>query len=153
MRKCFLLAAMCCIFCCGCLYAENKEGFNPREFEVTIKMMFPMKFPSRDVESGYSIRVHNDSVECHLPYIGTAYVAPIDNDGYNFDKPISDFQVKDGKKNKKIVSFSTRKNGIEHLQFTITVCDDSIVDVMMIPSNAESISYSGELTILSKPKE
>ena len=119
MRKCFLLAVMCCIFCCGSLYAENKEGFNPREFEVTIKMMFPMKFPSRDVESGYSIRVHNDSVECHLPYIGTAYVAPIDNDGYNFDKPISDFQVKDGKKNKK--AMDTLANFFASADITINI--------------------------------
>ena len=153
MMKKLVLTLLCYLFVCASLSAENKEGFNPRDFEVTIKMMFPMKFPSKDVEPGYSIRVHNDSVECHLPYIGTAYVAPIDDDGYNFDKPLSEFQVKDGKKGKKIVSFSTRKNGMEHLQFTITVCDDSFVDVSMIPSNAESINYSGELAIPEKKKK
>lgn len=147
MKKLFVLFVVVSLSLVVSAQKKDKQNFNPQKFEVSVSTMFPMAYPSVTLTDKYGISIHNDSITCHLPYLGEAHVAPIDNDGLNFSQPIKNFTLLEGKKGKKIIKFKTAKNAMERFDFTVTIFPDGGAEVYLLPSNAQSISYNGEIII------
>ena len=119
-------------------FAQKSENFL---FEPN--MMHPQQFQSRIVSPGYYMKCQNDTIECHLPYMGVAYSAPLDSDGLLFTAPIQNWNVKEGKKGKRILTFETSKNAMECFRVQLIIFSNGNADLRLRPSNAQSISYSG----------
>lgn len=119
-----------------------KEG---KDFLFEPNMMHPQQFQSRIVDPGYYLRCLNDTIECHLPYMGVAYTAPVDGNGLVFRAPLQNWNEKEGKKGKKILTFETSKNAVENFRVQITLFKNGNADLRLRPSNAQSISYSGHI--------
>jgi len=107
--------------------------------------MLPRRWSGRSVMYGYSLELRNDSVFCHLPYLGVAQQADFDTDGLNFEKPITNYNIKKGKKKRLIVEFTCRKSFVDYL-FSVTLFPDGDATIYLIPSNADNITYEGELS-------
>lgn len=145
MKKIYLLFV--CVSIVTLVSAQKKTvaGIDTKNFEIAVSTMFPVSYPSVTLSDEYGITLKKDSIICHLPYMGEAHVAPIDNDGLNFKQPIKNYQLKDGKKGKKIISFKAQKNAIEQFDFTITIFPNGSAEIYLLPSNAQSVSYNGEI--------
>lgn len=119
-----------------------------RQLKFVPQMMSPMSFPVKDVSPDYFIKVNGDTLDCYLPYMGEAYTAPIDNDGLNFKTVIKNYEEKTvtkKKSTKRVITFEARKNGVESFHFQLTIWDNENADLFLLPSNAQSISYTGEM--------
>ena len=119
--------------------------FDPQHFRIDVDYMYPRRWSARSLDYGYSLELRNDSVICHLPYMGVAYQADFDTDGLSFEKPVTQYSIKKGKKNRLQIRFNCRKSIVDY-QFLVTLFPNGKATIRMIPSNAESINYDGELS-------
>ena len=137
------------LFALLCNARKNKTQdtltIDPQNFRIEVDYMFPRRWSARSLDYGYSLELRNDSVIGHLPYMGVAYQADFDTDGLNFEKPITRYNIKKGKKNRLQIGFFCRKSIVDY-QFIVTLFPNGKASIYMNPSNAESISYDGELT-------
>ena len=137
------------LFVLLCNARKNKTQdtltIDPQNFRIEVDYMFPRRWSARSLDYGYSLELKNDSVICHLPYMGVAYQADFDTDGLNFEKPITRYNIKKGKKNRLQIGFFCRKSIVDY-QFIVTLFPNGKATIYMNPSNAESINYDGELT-------
>lgn len=122
----------------------SKDG---KDFLFEPDMMHPQQYQSRIVAPGYYLRCQNDTLLCHLPYMGVAYTAPLDSSGLLFAAPLHQKNVKEGKKGKRILTFEASKNAVESFSFQLTIFKNGKADLRLRPTNAQSISYSGNIEI------
>lgn len=135
MRKllCILL-----FFCAMSVKAQKIE------FNADITSMSPMSYPTMTGLSDFSFKMRNDSVFLHLPYMGEVYNPTFNNEGLNFDAPVTKLKIKPTKKKDgQIISFSVRHDIVVY-EFNITLWENKYIDIFMTPSNAQSCRYSGE---------
>jgi len=139
------------LFIFVCFASEDRKKsqdilkVDPQNFRVDVDYMLPRRWSGRSVTYGYSLELKNDSVICHLPYLGVAQQADFDTDGLNFEKPITNYSIKKGKKNRLIIEFSCRKSFVDY-RFSVTLFPNGDANIYLIPSNADNISYEGELS-------
>lgn len=113
------------------------------KFQSDIDMMTPMSYSPKNGLTGFSFDMRNDSVFVHLPYIGQVYTPTFNNDGLNFNEPVTDLKQKDTKKKDgKELTFTVRHDIVKY-DFRITLWDNNHIDINMQPSNAQSCSYMG----------
>lgn len=130
-----------CILLLFCAMVARAEKI---EFKADITTMSPMSYPTMTGLSSFSFEMRNDSVFMHLPYMGEVYNPTFNNDGLNFDAPVTKLKIKPTKKNDgKIISFSVRHDIVLY-EFSVTLWDNKYIDIYMTPSNAQSCRYSGE---------
>ena len=67
--------------------------FDPQHFRIDVDYMYLRRWSDRSLDYGYSLELRNDSVICHLPYMGVAYQADFDTDGLNFEKPVTQYSI------------------------------------------------------------
>ena len=127
----------------------SEAAIIPNDFRIEVQFMHPLRWSSRSVEYGYSIEVRNDSIECHLPYMGVAWQADFDNDGLNFRSPITSFRTAPGKKGRTEISFTCNKRLTEYI-FHITAYPGGKAIIHLLPSNSEQIEYDGVWEMKSK---
>ena len=78
----------------------------------------------------------------YLPYMGGCTTRQMNDDGLRFALPAKDVKTRDVGDKGKRVEFSVRKVPVMY-KFTVTGYESGRVDIILIPSNAQSISYSG----------
>lgn len=123
--------------------AQETKGFDADSFKVEVTYMSPVSYPSRILSYGYSVAVRHDSAFVHLPYMGRVYQPALNHDGLNFELPLTDFKTKKMRKGGWRMEFKVAKAPVFY-KFTVTAYDNGRADVIMIPSNAQSISYAGQ---------
>ena len=129
---------------------DDTLAFNPADFKIDVSQMQPQGYKARFLSYGYFLALRNDSAFVYLPYMGKVYQPEMNDDGLNFSLPVSDFKVEKRKKNVQLVSFMVKKDFIFY-RFLVSVQPNGRVDVHLTPSNAQAISYDGEL--VEKEKE
>lgn len=129
------------------LQVTSSAAKKSEDFLFEPNMMHPQQFQSRIVAPGYYLKCQNDTIACHLPYMGVAYSAPMDSDGLLFVAPLRNWSVKEGKKGKKILSFETSKNAMEGYRIQLTIFSNGNADLRLRPTQAQSISYSGHIAL------
>ena len=148
MRKILLPVIAAMISICGFCQSNNDNDATLNAFRFTPHYMHPMSYPARDVTPDFFVQLKGDTLDCYLPYIGRAYMAPVDNDGLNFKSLVQDYSQKSATKKKitkRIISFKATKNGVEKFQFSFTIWEDDKADLFLQPSNSQSINYTGEI--------
>ena len=133
---------LCIIMTCA-ITAQNitAQGI---AFKADIDSMTPMKYQPRSGLTDFSLEFKNDSAFVYLPYMGEVYNPAYGNDGLHFNEPCTNIKVTNRKKNDgKDISFSV-KHDIVNYDFHVTLYDNSNIDIHLLPSNAQSCSYSGQ---------
>lgn len=125
---------------CG---AQESGAFKADSFSVAVSQMMPVSYPSRMLSYGYTVGLRNDSAFVYLPYMGRVYQPALNDDGLRFALPAADISTRRTKQGETRVTFTVRKPPIVY-KFTVVAYDNRRADVLLIPSNAQSISYSGD---------
>ena len=142
MRKGILLV---CSTLMLSLAAAGQNAVDAHRFTVDITDMNPLAYSTRIVSGeGYSFALRNDSVTFYLPYMGEAHMADFNTDGLNMSKPIYNQKWTKGKKGTDEIDFRCRRDMVEY-QFHITLYPEGQAYIFLQPSNAQSISYRGNM--------
>lgn len=123
-------------------FPQAAGGFNPCGFDVAVTYMMPVSYPARPLSYGYGVALRNDSAFVHLPYTGRVYQPVLDDDGLRFALPVRAFRIRDAGGKGKRVEFSVRKMPVVY-KFAVTGYEGGRADIVLNPSNAQGISYSG----------
>lgn len=145
LRDLFKSVCVCLTF--GFLYLSElkaQENFDPSSFRIDVTHMMPQAYPARPLSYGFFMEVHSDSVQVYLPYMGRVYQPELNDDGLQFDLPYKQFKIEDGRQDSRRISFTVQKSFIQY-RFQISVWPNGRADVFLAPSNAQSISYDGDL--------
>lgn len=146
-RKLFLLAVCIAITFCGASAQQSgnpKKSVLPERFTADLRYIYPMGFPSHPI-SNYTFEMRGDTVDIHLPYVGTVYNPYAGDDWLTFRNPFTDLKREITKKGAERITFKTTRGGYTYY-FTITAFDNGKIDIDVQFSNAQSCSYSGTWT-------
>ncbi|WP_302302509.1 DUF4251 domain-containing protein [Paraprevotella xylaniphila] len=122
--------------------AQDTKPFDADSFNVDVTYMMPVSYPARTLSYGYGVALRNDSAFVYLPYMGRVYQPALNDDGLRFALPAKDVKARNMGDKGKRVEFSVRKVPVVY-KFTVTGYEGGRADIILIPSNAQSISYSG----------
>ena len=85
-----------------------KEALEARRYHIDVNYMTPMRGRARALTDNYSLTVRGDSILSYRPYVGQAYSVPYGGGkALNFDARIQTYEMKDGKKGRKEIRFTT----------------------------------------------
>ena len=134
MGKRLVLSAVCLWGSLMSVFSQDAKVFDADSFNVAVTYMMPVSYPARTLSYGYGVALRNDSAFVYLPYMGRVYQPAMNDDGLRFALPAKDVKTRD--------EFSVRKVPVVY-KFTVTGYESGRADIILIPSNAQSISYSG----------
>lgn len=121
-----------------------------KRYVINCDRIYPQRYSSRYISSGYSLEMRGDTLRSYLPYLGVAQSASYTGDNvFDFEKTYSDYQYTEGKKGRKIVTF-TVENSNEVFNYEITFYTNGKVNIYIQPLQRDAVSYSGELELNQK---
>lgn len=128
----------------ACRTAEPVQGEVPElnNFRVDVDFMHPRRWSSRSVWD-YWVTIANDSVECHLPYMGVKYQADFYDEGLDFRLPLTSFRRGRGRKGQAEMELTFRRN-MTGYRLTITLYPGGKANLYLLPTNGDGIGYDGE---------
>ena len=163
MKKLFLplLAAVLAVSACGILSSETREervvreakeaqmvrqGLETGNFTIDIDRMYPLRGTSKMVNN-YSIKVKDDVLISHLPFIGQAWRVPYGGGhALTFDAPIVNYTVTRPRNDGYEIRIYVKTDEDEHL-YRLTVFDNGRASLDVQSQNRDRISYSGQMNL------
>ena len=142
MKLCLLFVSGMLIW--GCRTTQGESGYVPelQSFRVDVNFMHPRRWSSRSVWD-YWVVVKNDSIECHLPYMGVKYQADFYDEGLNFCVPITSAERGRGRKGQAETVMTFRRNMTSY-QLNISLFPGGRASLYLKPNNGDAISYDGD---------
>ena len=154
-----LLAAVLAFSACGVLSPETREERIAREaqeaqmvhqavetgdFTIDIDRMYPIRGTSKMVNS-YYIKVKDNVLISHLPYIGQAWRVPYGGGhGLNFDAPVLNYNVVQNRRDGYEIRIFVKTDEDEHL-YLLTLFDNGRASLDVQSGNRDRISFSGQM--------
>lgn len=123
---------------------QAQRPFDPKDFRVEVHTMFPARYGARLLTGNYRLEMRGDTVGIYLPYMGRVYRPALDNDGLDFEVPVTDFRVKERRKGITRITFRARRKTVVY-DFSIDVMREDGVEITLKPDNAELVHYEGRL--------
>jgi len=136
---------------CSTLTPAEKEALakrvnaalDERKYEINVQMMYPMKGLGKNLTSGWSLEVKNDSLFSYLPYMGRAYNVPFGGGkGLNFNAPIKGYRDGNWQKSLRKIDFSVT-NEEDTYHYTIEVYENGNATVNVVARERDAIMFSG----------
>ena len=159
-----LLATVLAVSACGILSSETREervvreakeaklvrqGLETGNFTIDIDRMYPLRGTSKMV-SNYSIKVKDNVLISHLPFIGQAWRVPYGGGhALNFKAKIGSYKVVQTRKDGYEVRIYVKTDEDEHL-YLLTVFNNGRASLDVQSGNRDRISYSGEMNFYSE---
>ena len=159
-----LLAAVLAVSACGILSSETREervareaqeakmvrqGLETGNFTIDIDRMYPLRGTSKMVNN-YSIKVKDNVLISHLPFIGQAWRVPYGGGhALNFKAKIGSYKVVQTRKDGYEVRIYVKTDEDEHL-YLLTVFNNGRASLDVQSGNRDRISYSGEMNFYSE---
>ena len=105
----------------------------------------PSGMRSRNLDGSFSAKIHNDTIDCYLPFYGRAYSAGYGStDGpFTFKLPINNYTMEESKKG-YMVKFDV-KNKNDNINYTFQIGETGSTTLSLTSTNRQSISYYGNL--------
>lgn len=129
-----------------------RELIEAQKIKVEVDIAYPMRGPSKNLTSNYSVEIRNDSVFSYLPYFGIAYSVPYGGGkGLIFNERITDYKLTFDKKGMANIRFKTRTEE-DNFTYTISIYTSGTASINVTPTNRQSISFRGEF-IVDIPKD
>ncbi len=125
-------------------FSKIKSMVAEKNIEFVVQRMNPAKGLPQNITSFYHLKTSNDSLYVQLPYIGQAYIAPV-NPGqspYDFISTSFDFQVTAEKADRLNITIKPRdKQNVQ--QFSLVIYDNGNASLSVNSSDRQGISYDG----------
>lgn len=123
------------------------KALENRVYTIRVTRVMPQGMRSYSLNGvGYSMTVNKDKVRSSLPYAGRLYQAPLSYDEglWFFDTPVENYEMTDGKKDRKIITFDTETR-TEKYSIRIEVFPNGAAMLRIFPQNRQNIAFEGEL--------
>ncbi|HTE32424.1 MAG TPA: DUF4251 domain-containing protein [Chryseolinea sp.] len=119
-----------------------------RRFVVQVESVSPLRGGLRRLTPGYTFKVTPDTVMTDLPYFGRAYSAPMNpgETGIKFTSLNFEYTPKDRKKGGWDIKIKP-KDVTKFPQLNLTVMANGNTSIRIVPTDRESISYSGTIRV------
>lgn len=117
------------------------------DFTIDVRQAHPMRGGSISLNSGYNLKMQNDSVFTYLPYFGVARSAPIGNTdgGIKIAEPMENYQITTNKKdNGWIIQFNAQKQG-ERYDFSLNIFNSGSSSITVNSAYRDPVSFNGEM--------
>lgn len=124
---------------------QKPAAFDPHRFKADVTYMSPLSYPGRSVSYGYALEVRNDSAFVYLPYMGRVHRPVLNDKGLDFQEPVRDFTFSRLRKGNIRVEFKVYRAPVMY-RFTLTATPGGMMDIYMLPDNAQGCMYNAELT-------
>ena len=111
----------------------------------------PLRGGTRQLTSGYDLRVAKDTIVAFLPYFGQAFVAPTNpsEGGIKFTWTKFDYSLKQLKNGSWEVTIKPKANNMTEMtdvqQLRLSVTSAGYASLNVISSNRDPISFDGEI--------
>lgn len=129
-----------------------RELIEAQKIKVEVDIAYPMRGPSKNLTSNYSVEIRNDSVFSYLPYFGIAYSVPYGGGkGLIFNEQVTDYKLTFDKKGTANIRFKTRTEEDSFI-YLISIYISGSASINVMPTNRQSISFRGEF-IFDIPKD
>ncbi len=128
--------------------AKVKEIIESNCIKIVIDRIMPATSPARSSLDGYALQISNDTLNCHLPYIGQFKSSVFDTSGMSIEfenqviKPSKAF----GKKGVYQIVFETKsQKNLELFVFNIEIYSNGSSVIAIAPQGRDHIVYHGNL--------
>ncbi len=121
-----------------------KKMVDERNYVFVPQSVSPLKGKTRQLTSGYDLKVFADSLISYLPFFGRAFTAPINpaDGGINFTS--SDFEYNAEARKKGGWDISIKPKDVNDIQqLLLTIYDNGNAYLTVYSNNKDAISYNG----------
>jgi hypothetical protein len=124
--------------------AAIKALIDAQHYSFEAQTALPLSTRSRQLTSGYELKVRQDTIEAYLPYFGRAYTATIasSDGGIKFKTTDFKYTLTEAKKGGWDVSIIPEKAG-DTRQIMIYISQAGYASLQVIGNNRQSISFNG----------
>lgn len=127
--------------------AAVEQAVDNRHYTISVRTMIPSRGPSRELSSGYFIKVKGDTLVSYLPYFGRAYSLPYGGgDGLNFTAHTSAYSMIKTKRGAHRVVIEAKSDD-DTYRYVIDIFDNGSSSLRITAQQREAISYNGELDV------
>ncbi|HRI19803.1 MAG TPA: DUF4251 domain-containing protein [Panacibacter sp.] len=148
---------------CCCIYAANaqdskkvkdslqavavKNLIEAKNYVFEVQSVTPMKGGTRQLTTGYTLKVLKDTVISDMPYFGRAYQASLDMSDAGVKFVSTDFEYTTVNRKKGGWDVSIKPNDVRNFkELTLTIYDNGSASLYVTPNDRQSISYRGYIT-------
>ncbi len=124
--------------------AAVKNWVDAKDYVFVAQSVSPLRGRTRQLTSGYDLRVSADTVISYLPFFGRAFTAPINpaEGGINFTS--TDFEYTAAARKKGGWDIVIKPKDVNDIQqFLLTIYDNGNALLTVNSNNKDAISYSG----------
>ncbi|MDP4262277.1 MAG: DUF4251 domain-containing protein [Bacteroidota bacterium] len=124
-----------------------KDIIGSRHYIFKAQTVSPTGGRTRQLNTGYTLKVFNDTIIADLPYFGRAYAPPsnLAGGGISFTSLKHDYTVlQDKKKRWQITIKPSDANDVENL--SLTVFEDGTADLTVNSRDRQPISFRGYIS-------
>lgn len=135
--------------------AQKSTGFDPelkreiesRVFTIDVSQATPQRGRAISLNSGYALKLNDDSIVSDLPYYGRAYSVPFGGgEGLRFDAQITNYKLSYGKKDVANIEFNAR-TGEDNYTFMIKIFPNGSSYIRVLPNNKQSVAFNGNIRV------
>jgi len=132
--------------------AEVKKMVDSNSYSFEADFAIPQSGGNHHLTDLYDLRVKKDSVIAYLPYFGVAHLAPMpasEDGGIKFTSTNFNYKRRELKKGGWEITIKPKDNNISDWrdvqQMVLNISPDGFASLVVISSNRDPISFTGEL--------
>lgn len=124
---------------------EIKALLDDKNYVFSPTQALPSGMRSRNLDGSFRAKIHNDTIDCYLPFYGRAYSASYGStDGpFTFTLPIEKYTMENSKKG-YMVKFNV-KNQNDNISFMFQIGETGSTTLNLTSTNRQTISYYGNI--------
>lgn len=121
-----------------------KALVDSQRYIFTAQSLQPMGGRTRQLTSGYNLRITPDTINCYLPYFGTAFSASIDPSGGGIKFNSTNFDYNSTTDNRGGWEVKIKpKDAPGYQQVSMSIFNNGTATVKVITTDRQAISYNG----------
>lgn len=124
-----------------------KELIDARSYVFKAQTVLPMGGRSRQLTSGYDVKVAKDSIISYLPYFGRAYTAPLDpsKGGIQFKSKDFEYTISNKRKGGWDILIKPKDAG-DVRQMSLMISEEGYGSLQVLSNNRQPIIFNGYVT-------
>jgi hypothetical protein len=124
--------------------ADIKTLLEGKRFVFQAQTAQPTRGTSRQLSTGYDLRVSGDTLVAQLPYFGRAYQAPIDmrGGGIEFNTTDYSYSLEPKRKGRWNITFDPKGKG-DVRSLNLSVSEDGYASLQVLSNNRDPITFTG----------
>ena len=145
-----IFLAFVAVSCSTSSGAQSVEGtalknlLEQKNFIFQAQSAQPSRGTSRQLSSGYDLRLSGDTLVAQLPYFGRAFSAPIDMRGGGIEFTSTDYgYTLEAKRNGRWIITIDPRDAKDVRQMSLSVAENGYASLQVLSTNRDPITFNG----------